>query len=328
MGSAHPALLITILISSSVATVKNTAAPALIVAALLALAGCSASAETATDPSDGVLHVVASTNVYANIAETVGGERVDATAIIDSVAHDPHSYEATARDRLALRDADLVIQNGGGYDSFMDAVLDDTPVPVVTAVTFAEGFPAEAHTDADHDHRANVNEHVWFDPHTMMLLADDLARELALLDPDGAETFTDNAQAFAEQLQPTMQRIDDLRTEFEGQNVFLTEPLAGQLAEAAGLTDIAPAGFAAAVEEGRDVAPATLLAALDTLDSPDVRAVLSNTQTGGGETDRIEQAARDQNIAVVSFSEILPPDATYTSWLDDAVTRLAEALQP
>lgn len=318
---------------------KNRAAPALILATLLALTGCSAGVATPDASPDGVLRVVASTNVYGDIAETVGGDRVDVTAIIDSVAHDPHSYEATARDRLALQGADLVIENGGGYDSFMHTLLDDTKVPVVTAVTFAADFDGEdahddhndEHPDHDehgHDHLGDVNEHVWFDPQAMMLLADELAHELAILDPDGADTYTDNARDFAEQVQPAMQRIDQLSVHAQQQKVFLTEPLAGRLADAVGLTDVAPAGFAAAVEEGRDVAPATLLAALDTISSGDVHAVLSNTQTGGAETDRIEQAAQDNNIAVVAFSELLGPDDTYASWLDDAVTRLHEALRP
>lgn len=57
--------------------------------AALSLAGCSSTSGAAED--DGAVTVVASTNVYGDIAAQVGGDRVDVTSIIDSVTQDPHS---------------------------------------------------------------------------------------------------------------------------------------------------------------------------------------------------------------------------------------------
>src|SRR5699024_4706703 len=92
------------------------AAPAVV----LALAGCQST--TASEQSDGI-SIVASTNVYGDIAEAIAGDAAEVTSIIDSSAQDPHSYEASAQDRLAVSKADIVIENGGGYDSFMDALI-------------------------------------------------------------------------------------------------------------------------------------------------------------------------------------------------------------
>ncbi len=92
----------------------------LVPAVLLALAGCGAG--DAVD--DGKVHVVASTDVYGSLVALVGGDAVEVTSLIDSASQDPHSFEASARDRLAIAGADLVIVNGGGYDPFMDALLD------------------------------------------------------------------------------------------------------------------------------------------------------------------------------------------------------------
>ncbi|HYP73588.1 MAG TPA: zinc ABC transporter substrate-binding protein, partial [Microbacterium sp.] len=98
-------------------------APVVVLAAsALALAGCAASASPAA--SDGKIAVVASTNVYGDIAAAIGGDLVDVTSIIDSVAQDPHSYEASARDQLTVSRADLIIENGGGYDAFMDTLIE------------------------------------------------------------------------------------------------------------------------------------------------------------------------------------------------------------
>ncbi|HEX7834791.1 MAG TPA: zinc ABC transporter substrate-binding protein, partial [Pseudolysinimonas sp.] len=66
--------------------------------AALGLAGC-----TSTPPdnaSDGVIRVVASTNVYGDIARTIGGADVEVTSVIDDPAQDPHEFEANARVQL------------------------------------------------------------------------------------------------------------------------------------------------------------------------------------------------------------------------------------
>jgi zinc/manganese transport system substrate-binding protein len=72
--------------------------------------------------------VVASTNVYGDIAKVVGGDNVSVTAIINKTSQDPHSYEATAQDRLAVSKADLVVENGGGYDDFLHTLVEDSSI--------------------------------------------------------------------------------------------------------------------------------------------------------------------------------------------------------
>ena len=63
------------------------------------------------------------------------------------------------------------------------------------------------------------------------------------------------------------------------------------------------------------------------LESGDVRAVLTNAQTGGAETDRIEQAAEDAGIPVVAFTELLEDGSSYSEWMTDAISDLADALR-
>src|SRR4051812_16180031 len=186
-------------------------------AALLCLlaSGC-ASTGTGTDPA-GASHaagdrisILASTNVYGDIAASIGGDAVEVTSLINSPAQDPHSYEASARDKLAVSQADLVIENGGGYDSFMPALVDGTgkdPAAVISAVELsgleADGAQASGHAHeagaADHGH-AGFNEHVWYHLATAGKIADTIAEKLAALDPARAAGFERNAEAFRKQL--------------------------------------------------------------------------------------------------------------------------------
>ena len=322
--------------------------------AALSLAGCSSTSGAAED--DGAVTVVASTNVYGDIAAQVGGDRVDVTSIIDSVTQDPHSYEASARDRLTLQKADLVVENGGGYDAFIDSLLQDAQDPhVVTAVEFSHDYPGnEAHDEgedhdhaddeaateephdheaegedehAGHDHIEGFNEHVWFDPHTMIHVVEAIADELTEIDPDGADTFRTNADELVAELEGFEGDLEAIKADAAGATVFMTEPLPGYLATAAGLTDVTPEGFAESVEEGSDVAPAVLLEALQVVGSGDVTAVLTNAQTGGAETERVEKAAEDAGVPVVAFTELLEDGSSYSEWMSDAIQSLAAAVQ-
>ncbi|MFE5408313.1 metal ABC transporter solute-binding protein, Zn/Mn family [Microbacterium sp. NPDC056569] len=312
-------------------------------ASALVLAGCAGTAAGDDDTSDGRIAVVASTNVYGQIAEEIGGDLVDVTSIVTNESQDPHSFEPSARDQLAVSKADLIIENGGGYDAFIDALIESsgTEAPVVTAVEYSHDWPENAghddesaedaedhaHDHGDHEHVEGFNEHVWYDPHTIAHVAEAIAIELGELSPDDAETFTANAEAFSGEIEGLEASLDEIGAAHADEKVFVTEPVPVYLVEAAGLENATPAKFSEAVEEGQDVAPATLLESLALVQGGDVRVVITNTQTGGAETQEIVGEADGLGISVIAFSETLPEGQTYISWMQANIEALNGALR-
>ena len=310
-------------------------------ASALVLAGCAGTA-SGDDSSDGKIAVVASTNVYGQIAEEIGGDLVDVTSIVANESQEPHSFEPSARDQLAVSKADLVIENGGGYDSFIDALIESsgTEAPVVTAVEYSHDWPENsghdeesaeddedhAHDHGDHEHVEGFNEHVWYDPHTIAHVAEAIATELGELSPDDAETFTANAEAFSGEVDGLEASLDETGAAHSGGKVFVTEPVPVYLVRAAGLENATPDAFSEAVEEGQDVAPATLLESLALVQGGEVRVVITNTQTGGAETQEIVAEADGLGIPVIAFSETLPEGQTYISWMQANIEALSTAL--
>lgn len=310
----------------------------LVPAAALVLAGCAPTAAG----DDGVLRVVASTSVYGDIAASVAGDLAEVESIITSTAQDPHSYEVTARDRLALEGADLVVYNGGGYDHFIDTVLEamaDEP-ETVEAVDVA-GLEGDDHDHADeggddghdaedghddHGHLDGVNEHVWYDVHVMEAVAHEIAHELAELDPDNADAYEANAAAFADGLASVEADIDALRERAAGLGVVITEPVPGYLLAEAGFDDVTPEGFSEAIEEGTDVPPALLAAVLAAVGDGRAALVTNNPQTAGPETEDVLAAARAAGVPVVDFLELLPEGLNYAEWMTANVAALAAAL--
>ncbi len=288
---------------------------AVVAASALAFTGCAATANA----DDDRLSVVASTSVYGQIAHEVGGDSVQVTSIVSSASQDPHSFEPSARDQLAVRHADLVIENGAGYDAFVGALVSasGSKAPVVTAV---ESSPAW-HGAVD-----GFNEHVWYDTQTMVRVADEIADELGRLDPAEADMFDENAKAFAMAVSGLQAQLAQIQSAHGGEQIFVTEPVPLYLTTAAGLENATPAAFTEAVEEGQDVAPATLLEALNLLRSGDVAMLIANSQTGGAETSLVIAEAQQRSIPVLEFTETLPRGDTYVSWMQANIDALEKGL--
>ena len=304
----------------------------------LAVSGCAVIgsptdvAEPTETPFTG-LQVVSSTNVWGDIAKSIGGDRVQVVSIIESFSQDPHSYEASARDQLAVNDADLVIANGGGYDSFMDTLASaagqDNIVYAYLADELAEE-DAKAKDDDGHDHdhdHADGNEHVWYDFHVVEDFANRLASKLASLDPEFAADYSDNLVEFLDQIGILEDRVAQVSGTVSGSKVISSEPVADYLLTELGLENITPSGFSEAIEEETDVSPKDLLEMQNLLKSKAVGLFVVNPQTGSVQIDALIKLAEQNQIPVVELSELLPEGTRYFEWMESNIALLEEALR-
>ena len=313
--------------------------------AALALTGCS-STPAASD--DNTLSVVASTNVYGSIASAIGGDLISVTSLITTAAQDPHSFEASAQDQLALSKADLVIENGGGYDPFIDTLLEasSTDVPVVNAseasglleagastgsASEATGSASEAghdHGEEDgHDHIEGFNEHVWYSFHGVGHIAEEITHQLSELDAANAATYEANYDSFAAKIAILEETAEALHPQTEGLGVAITEPVPLYLLTEAGFTNKTPDDFSEAIEEGTDVAPAVLQQTLALFSSTSVGLLAYNSQTASAETEQVRSSAESNGIPVVEFTETMPDGADYVSWMTDNLSAISATLK-
>jgi zinc/manganese transport system substrate-binding protein len=320
---------------------KILVSAALAAASVLALAGCAGATPGSSGSSaaaDGKVQVVASTNVYGDIAAAIGGDVVTVTSIITSAAQDPHSYEASAQDQLALSRADLVIENGGGYDPFIDQLLEASGSEAVV-INAAEvsglltgGHDGDEHAEDEqaddedtHGHIEGFNEHVWYSLHAMEKLAERIADELGGLDAVNAGVYEANYARFAEGIEDLEERAEALRERVGATEVAVTEPVALYLLDELGLVNMTPEEFTEAVEEGTDVPPLILRDTLALFFDGGVRLLVWNEQTAGPETMQLVEAARSAGIAAVAFTETLPEGADYLSWMSSNLDAISAA---
>ena len=303
----------------------------------LLLSACSTTAGSQQEGS-GAIEVVTSTNVYGDIVREIGGDKVNVKALITKASQDPHSYEATTQDKLAVSKAKLVVENGGGYDDFIHKLADDSNLGhdnIISAVEVSGLAPEEEPTagataeEDDHGHshdHGSFNEHVWYSLDAMTKLADAVEAKLAALEPASAPTFKANAAAFKQEISGLNSQVTGLTATAAQAPVAVTEPVPLYLLEAAGLVNKTPADYTAAIEEGSDVPPAALKEATELAGSKDIRFLAYNTQTEGPQTQALKKAAEAAGTPVLDFSETLPDGKTYLQWMSANVDSIKQAL--
>ena len=251
---------------------------------LVLLVAAFASACGGGSGDDGTVRVVAAEDFWGDIAAQLGGARVSVTSIISEPGVDPHLYESNARDAGAVARADLVIENGLGYDAAIHKLLssgsrrDRAELVVAEVLGAAEG----------------ANPHLWYDILRIPRVAQAIVDELVRLDPDGRPTYEANLATFTASLQPLFDAIADVATKHGGAQVAYTEPVAAYLLEAMHLVGSSPDGYASAIEEGNEPAPEAVQAMERLLRPGAVAALVYNTQATSPITQEAQAAATDE----------------------------------
>jgi zinc/manganese transport system substrate-binding protein len=302
------------------------AASASLAALALTLTGCSASADPAAGTSaspagSGRITVVASTNVWGDVAKQIGGDKVAVTSIIDDPDKDPHEYSASGQNQLALSKAQVVITNGGGYDDFVDEMLHALKTkPTVLNAADISGYD-------QNPSNGEFNEHLWYDLPTVTNVAAKLEKAFAKARPGSAATFEANETRFAASVAELQTRESQLKSTYAGEGAAITEPVPLYMLEAIGLVDKTPQKLSEAIENDTDVAPSVLNETLALFSSHKVALLAYNEQTTGAQTQKVLDAAKANDVPVVPVTETLPRGKTYISWMRANLDAIGAALQ-
>jgi zinc/manganese transport system substrate-binding protein len=301
----------------------------IITALTLTLSACALVESETIEPFDG-LTIVSSTNVWGDIAKSVAGDGVRVISIIDSFGQDPHSYEASARDQLAVNEADIVVANGGGYDSFIDVLADaaggfEILYAYLPDEHSEEETAEEESAEEGHDH-GHENEHVWYDFHVVEDFATRVAEQLGTLDPDGATEYAENLVEFLGEMERLQDDVAKAGQNYQGYSVLSSEPVADYLLDALGFENITPSDFSQAIEEETDLSPKVLLEVQELVKNKLVKLFVVNSQTGSSQIDSLVTLAKDNGIAVVEMSELLPEGISYSEWMSNNITSIDSAL--
>jgi zinc/manganese transport system substrate-binding protein len=280
------------------------AAVALAAALTAALSGCGPAVVAVT--GHGAILAVGAENEYASVISQVGGRYVRVGAIMDNPNTDPHSFEASPSVANAISSARLVVQNGLGYDGFMQRIESASPNPArrVIDVQHLLGVPD-----------SEPNPHLWYSPRTMPAVAGAIAGALARVAPAHAAYFAANAQRFDRSLQPWLRALAAFRRRWPGAGVATTEPVADYMLQAAGARILTPLSLQLDIMNGVDPAPQSVSAQDALLSGHRVRAFLYNRQVTDSITQSFLRLAASRHVPVVAVYETMPAGFTYQGWM-------------
>ena len=267
--------------------------------------------------------VLTSTTILADVARNVAGDRLTVGSLLPA-GTDPHSYQPVPQDATKISESKLVVIHGGGYETFMDSLLENAGGQS-KLVDVSTGVRLRSSAQGEH----GMDPHAWLDPNNVILYADIIREGLAQVDPDGAEIYQTNTSAYIDQLTELDAWINGQVAQIEPKRRVLVtnhESL-GYFAERYGFTVVGAVipGFSS------DSAPsaeqmAALIEQIKLFEAPDIFLDVSDNP------DLAQQIAAETGAKVVndlhleSLTQGGPAD-TYIAMMRDNVSKIVRALQ-
>ena len=259
--------------------------------------------------------VVAAENVYGEAAKQLAGPGASVTSILSNPDEDPHLFEASPSVARHLSEARIAIENGAGYDPWMDKLIAAHAAPdrVVIDVADLTG------------HKPGDNPHLWYDPATMTAFARAFAAALDAADAAHAPDHARRLQAFLDELAPIDAKVAAIKAAHAGTAVTATEPVFGYMAAAIGLT-MRNERFQVAVMNDTEPAASDVAAFEQDLRTHAVQALIYNSQASDTAARRMVGIAKASKVPVVGVTETEPAGKSYAAWMLGQLDALDRAL--
>ena len=286
----------------------------------LAVVGCSRGGSGAADASSStaVINAVGAENEYANVLGQIGGRYVHVSSILDNPNTDPHTFEASPQVAQEVSSADLIVQNGVGYDSWISRIESASPNArrkVIVAQNLL-GLPD-----------STPNPHLWYSPTTMPAVARAMAADLSALQPAHKAYFQANLQRFDSSLTPWLNAIAQFKAAHPGVTAATTEPVADYLLTAMGIRNLTPFSFQAGIMNGAEPAPQDIALENGFFAKHMVKLFAYNQQVVSALTGSIRSNAVKAGVPVVGVYETMPtPGYDYQTWMLAEVNAVEKAV--
>ena len=264
------------------------------------LAGCSSESNDASGSE-----MIATTNVWADVASAVTGEDVD--AIITGDAVDPHHYEPSAKDLSRIKGADTVVANGGAYDAALYTAAEQDRI--IYATPLLDEHEAHEHDHAHMPESLDELEHAWFAPEKVLQVAEDIA------DRTGGDASG------------VKQRIGDIQSKLDAvphMHIGMTEPIAAGLVWGTELHDTTPEEYVKASLNHQEPPASTVAAFLEQIERGELDMLFVNPQSTNSATQRLADAAKAHNVPVVEIRETPPAGQNFLDYFEEIVGQITD----
>lgn len=175
---------------------------ALLILCIFPLSSC----QTETDSK---LSIVALNFPAYDFAKNIVGDKGIVTLLLPP-GGESHTYEPTAKDVMRISECDIFIYNGSESDTWVEKLLSslENRPKTIEMTDFVTLLCFDDHTEENHEHHHEFDEHVWTSLKNSSKIIDGLCREISFVDPVNSGFYKKNAKSY-------ISRIDDLDKRFE-----------------------------------------------------------------------------------------------------------------
>ena len=269
--------------------------------------GCS-NKQNSTSQSDKI-SIVTTTNVYSDIAKNIVGKYGTATAIIDKSSVDPHDFDPTTADAKKVAQANIIVANGLGYDSWMNKLAKSVDKKPVLVGEDLMGL------------KSGDNPHIWYNLDMPTKYVEYLVKRLSKLDKKHAAYFKENGEKYLAKID----KIKQLAQANKGDQkpVFVSEPVFDYALQEAGYK-IGDKKFEEAIENGTDPSPKTINEMNNAIKQKKIAFFVNNTQASSSTVKSFVKLAKKNNVPVLNVRETIPNNTTYLAWMKENYQKLAD----
>jgi zinc transport system substrate-binding protein len=320
--------------------------------------GRAASAGDATGGSD-KLQVVTSFLPMTQFTQAVAGSCAEVSQILPSNLS-PHDYQAKPTDAQRIAQADVLVQNGLGLESFLQPMIENAGNPDLRIIEAAVGLEPmamaegshdhsqasmEGHGEAEHssaehqlqehpqehpgkeqgseaDHEGEFDPHVWLDPLLAAEQVNHIRDGLIAAAPNCKAEFTANAAAYTEKLNLLNREIQQTLAPFAGKTFVTYHDFANYFAARYGLE----VDFLVGVPE-ENPSPEDVKRVIETAQRSDLKTLLTESESTASP---FQALAKDLGVEVSTFRpneaggpESLAPDYYFTVMRENAANLAA-----
>ena len=278
---------------------------------IMLLASACSNKDQAKTKSDKV-SIVTTTNVYADIAKNVAGKYGSVQAIIKNSATDPHDFEPTTADAKKLTNANIIVANGLGYDSWMNKLASSVSKKPVLVGEDLMGL------------KKGDNPHIWYDLDMPTKYVNYLVKRLSKLDKKHAAYFKENGDKYLAKIAKVKQiaKSADKKNNKHNKHVFVSEPVFDYGLEEAGYK-IGDKEFEEAIENGTDPSPKTINKMTNEIKNKKIAFFVNNTQASSSTVKTFVKLAKENGVPVLNVRETIPNHMTYLDWMRENYQNLA-----
>lgn len=280
---------------------------ALVTLVSLITVGCS-NKQNSAKQSDKI-SIVTTTNVYSDIAKNIVGKYGTATAIIDKSSVDPHDFDPTTADAKKVAQANIIVANGLGYDSWMNKLAKSVDKKPVLVGEDLMGL------------KSGDNPHIWYNLDMPTKYVEYLVKRLSKLDKKHAAYFKENGEKYLAKID----KIKQLAQANKGDQkpVFVSEPVFDYALQEAGYK-IGDKEFEEAIENGTDPSPKTINEMNNSIKQKKIAFFVNNTQASSSTVKSFVKLAKKNNVPVLNVRETIPNNTTYLAWMKENYQKLAD----